>query len=68
MEEFSVFGVYVPSFLLAMLVALLLSRLVTAVLARCGAYRWVWHRSLFDFCVYVLTLAGLYSCVSGVVL
>jgi hypothetical protein len=58
-KEIDLFGVYLSpmlGFALAAAAALLALRYG---LARIGAYRWVWHRPLFDTALYVILLAGL---------
>ena len=43
--QLDLFGVIVPS--------LLLARIVSKIMGRIGLYRHVWHPALFDFAVYV---------------
>ena len=52
------FGVLTPSLLLWLLVAYALFALVRAVIERTGFYRVVWHRALFDLCIFVCLLGG----------
>ena len=54
--ELDLYGVYVPSLAAWMLIAFLLSAVLRWVLARCGLYRLVWHRPLFDLALFVLLL------------
>nr|WP_315591760.1 DUF1656 domain-containing protein [uncultured Cupriavidus sp.] len=56
MNDFDVYGVFVPALLLWMLVALALTTLVRAVLSWADVYRLVWHRSLFNASVYLIVL------------
>ncbi len=56
--EFDLYGVYVPSLLVWMLAAFLITAGVRAVLARVGFYRAVWHRSLFNLALYAIVLGG----------
>jgi protein AaeX len=63
--EISLYGIYVPPLLLLMLPALLLSRLLSGVMARVGFYRMVWHPALFDLSLFVIVLGGLSFFVSN---
>jgi hypothetical protein len=56
--EVSLFGLYVPPLLLLMLPALVVSRVLGAVLARAGFYRLVWHPALFDLSLFVIVLGS----------
>ena len=57
--ELDLFGVIVPSLLLWGVLAFVLARIVSKVIARAGLYRHVWHAALFDFGLYVCLLASL---------
>lgn len=61
-REVDLSGVYVPSLLVAFVVVLPLFWLLDGVLARAGAYRWVWHIDLFRLCLFVVMFGvlGLY--------
>jgi len=48
----------VPSLLLWLVIAYVLSALLRAQLRRLGFYRLVWHRALFDFAIFVCLLGG----------
>jgi hypothetical protein len=63
--EISLYGIYVPPLLLLMLPALLLSRVLSGVMARTGFYRLVWHPALFDLSLFVIVLGGLSFFVSN---
>jgi uncharacterized protein DUF1656 len=56
--ELDIAGVLVPSLLLWLVVAYVLSALLSAQVRRLGLYRLVWHRALFDFAVFVCLLGG----------
>ena len=58
-EELDILGVYVPSLLIWMLLALLIGSLVRRGLARAGLYRHVWHPPLFDAAIFLLLLGGI---------
>jgi hypothetical protein len=63
--EVSLYGIYFPPLLLLMLPALLLSRVLSGVMARVGFYRLVWHPALFDLSLFVIVLGGLSYFVSN---
>lgn len=63
--EVSLYGIYFPPLLLLMLPALLLSRVLSGVMARTGFYRLVWHPALFDLSLFVIVLGGLSYFVSN---
>jgi hypothetical protein len=56
--EIDIAGVLVPSLLLWLVIAYVVSALLRAQLRRLGFYRLVWHRALFDFAVFVCLLGG----------
>jgi hypothetical protein len=57
--EIDLFGVLVPSFLLWTVVAYLLARIASKIIARTGLYREIWHPALFDFALFVCLLSSL---------
>jgi hypothetical protein len=57
--QLDLFGVIVPSLLLWCVVAYVLVRVVSWLIARAGLYRYVWHAALFDFALYVCLFASL---------
>ncbi len=54
--EFDIYGVFVPALLVWMLVALGLTAVMRGMLAMTRFYLQVWHRSLFNFAMYVIVL------------
>ncbi|GAB3625891.1 membrane protein [Pandoraea terrae] len=56
--EIDIYGVFVPTLLVLMVAAFVLTGAVRFVLARIGFYKCVWHRSLFNLAVYVIVLWG----------
>jgi hypothetical protein len=60
-REIDLFGVYLSPMLGFVVVAALAWLVLRRVLERLGAYRWVWHRPLFDAALFVILLAGLIS-------
>jgi hypothetical protein len=57
--QLDLFGVIVPSLLLWSVLAYVLARIVSKIVARAGLYQHVWHAALFDFAIYVCLVAGL---------
>jgi hypothetical protein len=57
--ELDLFGVIVPSLLVWGVLAYLLARLISKLVARAGLYDRIWHRALFDFAFYVCLVAAL---------
>jgi Protein of unknown function (DUF1656) len=57
--ELDLFGVIVPSLLLWSVLAFVLARIVSRMIARAGLYRHVWHPALFDFALFVSLIASL---------
>lgn len=51
-------GVLVPSLLLWIIVAYVLSAILRRLMQRFDLYRLVWHRALFDFSIFVCLLGG----------
>lgn len=60
------YGVYVPTLLLLLLVAYAVKSLLRALLARLGFYRLVWHPPLFNLALYVLVLGTLFTLAPGI--
>jgi len=58
-SELDLFGVLVPSLLLWSVLAFVLARIISRLIARAGLYRRIWHPALFDFALYVCLVAGL---------
>jgi hypothetical protein len=54
--EFDIYGVFVPALLVWALVAVSLTGVLRAVLARVGFYRLVWHRPLVDLSLLIIVL------------
>jgi MFS-type transporter involved in bile tolerance (Atg22 family) len=60
--EIDVFGVYVPTILVAAIAAYFATSLCAALLTASGFYRLVWHRALFNLALFVcITAAGLHA-------
>jgi hypothetical protein len=53
-----IYGVLVPSLLLWIIVAYVLSAILRRLMQRFDLYRLVWHRALFDFSIFVCLLGG----------
>ncbi|KAI3605927.1 Tetrapartite efflux system component, FusD-like (plasmid) [Cupriavidus necator H850] len=56
--EINLYGVFIPSLLVWMLVALVILLSVRSLLTRMHFYRLVWHRSLFNLSLYLIALGG----------
>lgn len=54
--ELDIYGVLVPALLLWLIVAYVLSSIVSRIMQRFGLYRLIWHRALFNFALYVCLL------------
>lgn len=52
--EIDLFGLYVPTFLLLALGAMVATRLLAHLVSLAGLGRLIWHRALFDLAVFVL--------------
>jgi len=57
--EINILGVFVPALLVYAAGAFGLKEIVCRALLRLGAYRFVWHRPLFDTAIFVLLLGGI---------
>jgi protein AaeX len=64
--ELDIYGVYVPIFVVVAAVAFLLQILLKRVLDACGAYRFLWHRALFDLAIYVILLGLVTAAVASI--
>jgi hypothetical protein len=54
--EMNFYGLYFPSLMLLALLALGVTRILVAMLARLNVYRWIWHPALFDFSLFIVIL------------
>ena len=54
--ELNIDGVFVPSLLIAALIAFCLTSAVRLTLSRLHLYRFVWHAGLFDVALFVVLL------------
>jgi len=52
--EFNVYGVFVPALLIFAIIAFSLVLALRYVLDFAGLYRFVWHRPLFDFALFII--------------
>ena len=57
--EFDIYGVFVPALLVWSVVALLLTGVLRAILARLGFYRLILHRPLVDLSLLVIVLGAI---------
>ena len=58
-RELDLYGVFIPSLAVWMVLAFVIGFPVRWALARTGFYRLVWHRPLFDLALYVVLLGGI---------
>ena len=63
--ELSIYGVYLPAMALPLLLAYLACAVLRWLLSRTGFYRWIWHRSLFNFSLYLVVLFGMVQWSAG---
>jgi hypothetical protein len=54
--EISLFGVFVPSFLVLAMAAAIISLFVAQLMARLSLYRWFHNRPLVDLAIFILIL------------
>ncbi|HML31165.1 MAG TPA: DUF1656 domain-containing protein [Hyphomicrobium sp.] len=57
-EEISLFGMYVPSILACAVLSYAAIVVIARVLGAFGAYQFIWHRSLFNLCMFVCILSA----------
>jgi len=57
--ELDLFGVLVPSLMLWSVIAFVLARIASKLMARAGLYRRIWHPALFDFALFICLVASL---------
>ena len=58
-REVHLFGIYLPSLLLALVATMPIYWLLDSVFARLGVYRWVWHTDLFRLSLFVVMFGAL---------
>ncbi len=54
--EFDIYGVLIPALLVWLVVAYVVYAAARTALSAAGAYRFIWHRPLFDIALYVILL------------
>ena len=57
--EFDIYGVLVPALLVWLAVAYVVYLAARTALSAAGAYRFIWHRPLFDAALYVILLGAI---------
>jgi len=57
--EFDIYGVLVPALLIWLVVAYGAYAACRCALNAAGAYRFIWHRPLFDLALYVVLLGAI---------
>jgi hypothetical protein len=63
--DLTIYGLYLPAIAVPLLLAYALMGGVRWLLGLAGAYRWVWHRSLFNFSLYVIALYAMVRWTAG---
>ena len=56
--EFDIYGVLIPALLVWLVVAYVIYAAACSALGAAGAYRYIWHRPLFDTALYVIVLGA----------
>lgn len=64
--DIDLYGLFVPELLVAAVLALLAQTLLSRLLARAGAYRFLWHPPLADLALFVICLGGFILLLHGV--
>ena len=54
--EISIFGIFVPSILPCAIVTYAMMAVIARGVRAAGGYRYVWHQSLFNLCLFVCLL------------
>lgn len=57
--QLDLYGVFLPWLSAVALCAYAVLRVLTALFSRLGLYSAVWHRSLFNFALYITLLGGI---------
>lgn len=55
-EEINLFGIFMPSVLLCAILSYVVMVVFARALRAIGAYRFIWHRSLFNLSMFVCIL------------
>ncbi len=58
------FGVMISPLFFCLLVAFAARLALSRLLSLTGAYRWIWHRSLFDLSLYIILVWGAFRLLS----
>ncbi|AAL46226.1 hypothetical protein EN41_04405 [Agrobacterium tumefaciens] len=56
--QLDLYGIFLPSFAALALFAYGAFRVLASLLGKVGFYRAVWHRSLFNFALYIALVGG----------
>ena len=57
LKEIDIFGIYIAPFAGYLVVALLIFYPIHRLFDRYAIQRWVWHRPLFDFSIFIIILS-----------
>ena len=63
--DLTFYGVYLPALALPLLLAYVLVAGLRWLLGKTGAYRWIWHRSLFNVSLFLIVLYGMVLWTAG---
>ena len=63
--DLTLYGVYLPAMALPLALAYVVVASLRWLLGRVGAYRWIWHRSLFNVSLYLLALYAMVRWTAG---
>jgi hypothetical protein len=65
--EFDIYGIFVPALLIFAIVAFLLAFVIRQFLDIIGFYHLVWHRPLFDLCIFVIMFGAVTAAAEPVI-
>jgi hypothetical protein len=65
--EFDIYGVFVPALVIFAIIAFLLAFVVRRFLDIIGFYHLVWHRPLFDLCIFAILFGAVTAAAEPVI-
>jgi hypothetical protein len=65
--EFDVYGIFVPALVIYAIIAFLLAFVVRQFLDVVGFYHLVWHRPLFDLCIFAIMFGAVTAAAEPVI-
>jgi len=63
--DLTLYGIYLPAMALPLVLAYVVVAGLRWALGRVGAYRWIWHRSLFNVSLYLIALYAMVRWTAG---